>query len=927
MNKNLRKRIMALIVGVACSVSVFGMTACQPGDGPGEENPPVSQTQTYTVTFDANGGTLNGKSTVTVEEGKKISGAPTASMDGYVFDGWYTAAQGGSKVDLSTYEVEANVTLYAHYTEDEEEENPPAEDTVTVTFDANGGTLTGSSSVKIDKNSYVNTADIPAVEREGYIFKGWYTEKEGGSEVVPDFDSFSQNTTLYARWAKSYTVTFDAGEGKLTGNATVEVEEGDTISGAPTAALEGLEFHGWYTEAEGGTAVDLSTYEVTADVTLYAHYGQITMPLKNLKDHEGNPVGYRIEAEDSKAEGTLSSERTDGGEGFIETNQATASGQASIGYFGVQGNTLTFTFLSDKEGTAEIALRAASNNTQMDFSSGFNIWVDDQTVTEADVTFTFNGQAAHFDPQVLRGAGKDMPMTWNYYWDPISLGELEVKEGLNTLVVTAQATTVPNIDCLDIETNLVLTSANGDAASGEAQQPAPPAPEVAYEGDLGVELVIGAYEGGPAVSKAIIDFGSTKIAKDAIASKPITVMWGGALGGNNDKMYLSDAEGNEIQGAESQYVTIEYAVLYSGWSFTGNLSPFVYQTVNNWKDISTVSVDINGVLAIDGVEYTSVSADAEITAEKSVPDLETWDLTGKYTKDGITLTYGSYGTDAMKNDGQKNPLIIWLHGAGEGGTDPSINILGNQVTNLSKDLIQKYFTTETVKGAYVLAPQTPTAWMDKDGSGEYGTEAASQYYVAALKALIDDYIAKNGDIDMNRIYIGGCSNGGFMTVNMILNFPEFFAAAFPVCEAYDGNWLTDELVESIKDMPIWFTHSANDNTVSIYEKEGDGWFTPITPTNPQNAYTNNLYVRLINAGAANVHYSLFESVLVDGVNYDGHWSWIYTLRDECINVQPTQGKDGGELTISDLDPASQEKVEIDGEAVSLWAWLAAQSKA
>lgn len=217
--------------------------------------------------------------------------------------------------------------------------------------------------------------------------------------------------------------------------------------------------------------------------------------------------------------------------------------------------------------------------------------------------------------------------------------------------------------------------------------------------------------------------------------------------------------------------------------------------------------------------------------------------------------------------------------------------------------------------------------MDKDGSGEYGTEAASQYYVAALKALIDDYIAKNGDIDMNRIYIGGCSNGGFMTVNMILNFPEFFAAAFPVCEAYDGNWLTDELVESIKDMPIWFTHSANDNTVGIYNTEFDMGTWQNKPTTPKDAYTNNLYVRLINAGAANVHYSLFESVLVDGVNYDGHWSWIYTLRDECINVQPTQGKDGGELTISDLDPASQEKVEIDGEAVSLWAWLAAQSKA
>ena len=166
-----------------------------------------------------------------------------------------------------------------------------------------------------------------------------------------------------------------------------------------------------------------------------------------------------------------------------------------------------------------------------------------------------------------------------------------------------------------------------------------------------------------------------------------------------------------------------------------------------------------------------------------MPDLAVWDLTGTHTEGDITLTYGSYGTEEMKNDGVKNPLIIWLHGAGEGGTDPSVAILGNQVTNLAKDVVQKYFITDTVKGAYVLTPQTPTMWMD-GGDGQYSNEVGSQYYVSALKGLIDAYIEENGDIDMSRIYVGGCSNGGFMTVNMIFNFPDFFAAAYPVCEAY-----------------------------------------------------------------------------------------------------------------------------------------------
>ena len=176
-------------------------------------------------------------------------------------------------------------------------------------------------------------------------------------------------------------------------------------------------------------------------------------------------------------------------------------------------------------------------------------------------------------------------------------------------------------------------------------------------------------------------------------------------------------------------------------------------------------------------------------------------------------------------------------------------------------------------------------------------------------------VLPSATVNMNRIYIGGCSNGGFMTVNMIFNFPDFFAAAYPICEAYPTGDVSAEKVEKIKDLPIWFTHSANDNTVKI-----------ATNGEPDDVYTNALYIDLINAGAENVHYSMFETVNVEGVNYDGHWSWIYALRDECVNVQPTAGANG-DMTIADLDPASAEKVQVGGEDVTLWGWLAAQSKA
>lgn len=56
-------------------------------------------------------------------------------------------------------------------------------------------------------------------------------------------------------------------------------------------------------------------------------------------------------------------------------------------------------------------------------------------------------------------------------------------------------------------------------------------------------------------------------------------------------------------------------------------------------------------------------------------------------------------------------------------------------------------------------------------------------------ALIQEYVAKNPDIDPNRIYIGGASNGGYMTMLMIRDYPNYFAAAFPVCEG-----LNDRLI-------------------------------------------------------------------------------------------------------------------------------------
>ena len=136
------------------------------------------------------------------------------------------------------------------------------------------------------------------------------------------------------------------------------------------------------------------------------------------------------------------------------------------------------------------------------------------------------------------------------------------------------------------------------------------------------------------------------------------------------------------------------------------------------KDSANVSM--TATTAKDKVgNKTLISDDFDLSGVSSYKD-------DKYGD--ITLHYASY---APKEDNKKNPLVIWLHGAGEGGTDPTIAITGNKVVNLATDKMQNIFN-----GAYILAPQSDTMWMN-DGTGSYTKDGTSKY-TKALMNLIDN---------------------------------------------------------------------------------------------------------------------------------------------------------------------------------------------
>ena len=246
---------------------------------------------TYTVTFNTNGGIISGSSSKTVKSGEKYGTLPTATKSGYTFDGWYTSGSGGTKItENTTVSLTGNQTLYAHWTAR----------TYKVTFAANGGIISGNSYITVKTGSRYGT--LPTATRSGYTFDGWYTSESGETRITENTTvSLTGNQTLYAHWtARTYTVTFNANGGTISGNNTRTVKYGEQYGILPTASRDGYTFDGWYTSENGGTQITYDTnVAITADQTLYAQWSQETYRLfvyigetKSIKSY---PAGTEVQ--------------------------------------------------------------------------------------------------------------------------------------------------------------------------------------------------------------------------------------------------------------------------------------------------------------------------------------------------------------------------------------------------------------------------------------------------------------------------------------------------------------------------------------------------------------------------------------------------------------------------------------------------------
>ena len=270
--------------------------------------------RTFTVTFNANSGNItdNNKPVTTAQRTVKYNHEDNNDVSslnpvktGYTFIGWYTEKEGGSQIynekgkcnNDETYWkdnkwcAESDLTVYAHW----------KANIYNLTFDANGGLVNTDETTAICTPTYdkpfFNDVEYLNPVKTGYTFIGWYTEKEGGSQIYNNKGKCTNdgtywkngnwhyvgNATVYAHWkANTYTVKYVPNGGTGTMPTDTATYDSNYTTRENGFTREGYKFVGW-NEKYDGTGTDWTArigkpwkWTYTNDVTLYAQWKGVT---------------------------------------------------------------------------------------------------------------------------------------------------------------------------------------------------------------------------------------------------------------------------------------------------------------------------------------------------------------------------------------------------------------------------------------------------------------------------------------------------------------------------------------------------------------------------------------------------------------------------------------------------------------------------
>lgn len=168
---------------------------------------------------------------------------------------------------------------------------------------------------------------------------------------------------------------------------------------------------------------------------------------------------------------------------------------------------------------------------------------------------------------------------------------------------------------------------------------------------------------------------------------------------------------------------------------------------------------------------------------------------------GISVKKDGHLIDVTSKKEIKIPLVIFLHGSGERGSDNEAQLKNGVFAFCEPSNWEKH-------PCFMLVPQCPEAsqWA------VYGREFMENPTASMrlLIHLIEKTIAENPAIDPKRVYITGLSMGGFGTFDILSRRPDLFAAAMPLCGGGDPTQ-----VAKFSKTPIWVFHGVRDEAVML----------------------------------------------------------------------------------------------------------------
>ncbi len=173
--------------------------------------------------------------------------------------------------------------------------------------------------------------------------------------------------------------------------------------------------------------------------------------------------------------------------------------------------------------------------------------------------------------------------------------------------------------------------------------------------------------------------------------------------------------------------------------------------------------------------------------------------------DGAKLLYqllepADYGAE------KKHPLLLFLHGAGERGTDNRAQLKwGRKMMQTAADEFD----------CFVVVPQCPPGqkWVDVTWSKSAHKMPAEPSTSMRLTLQVIETLQKRFSIDADRIYVMGLSMGGYGTWDAVQRWPKMFAAAVPICGGGDET-SADRVVT-----PVWAFHGGSDSVVPVQRSQ------------------------------------------------------------------------------------------------------------